>query len=68
MDKKFEYDAFISYKAKGGAGWAELLWITLTRIAGRNIYIDHDLAGGTAHHLIPELCYNTPAFSDRCLS
>lgn len=56
MDKKFEYDAFISYKAKGGAGWAELLWITLTRIAGRNIYIDHDLAGGTAHHLIPELC------------
>ena len=55
MDKKFEYDAFISYKRKGGSGWAELLWMTLTRIAGKSIYIDHNLAGGTAHPLISEL-------------
>lgn len=41
------YDAFISYKRKGGTPWAELLYLVLKRIKKKKIYIDrHSIKGG----------------------
>lgn len=45
--EKYKYDAFISYKRKGGTAWAELLYIVLEKIVGKSVYIDrHDNRGG----------------------
>lgn len=47
MRKNYKYDAFISYKRKGGTPWAELLCIVLEKIAGKSVYIDrYNIKGG----------------------
>lgn len=40
MKKSFKYDAFISYKRKGGTPWAELLFWALDKIAKKRVFID----------------------------
>lgn len=40
MEGKHRYDVFISYKRKGATPWAELLYLALTRIAKKRVYID----------------------------
>lgn len=39
-DSRNRYDVFISYKRKGGAPWAELLYLALTKISKKKVYID----------------------------
>ncbi len=40
MNGKDRYDVFISYKRKGGTPWAELLYLALTKISKKKVYID----------------------------
>ena len=40
MHSRNRYDVFISYKRKGGTPWAELLYLALTRISKKKVYID----------------------------
>lgn len=48
MNKEFKYDVFISYKRNGGTPWAELLYIVVDKIIGKNVFIDrNNLESGT---------------------
>ena len=40
MDSRNRYDVFISYKRKGGAPWAKLLYLALTRVSKKKVFID----------------------------
>lgn len=40
MKGKDRYDVFISYKRKGATSWAELLYLALTRISKKRVYVD----------------------------
>ena len=40
MDSRNRYDVFISYKRKGGTPRAELLYLGLTKISKKKVYID----------------------------
>lgn len=46
--EKYKYDAFISYKRKGGTPWAELVYLALNKVAGKEVWKDTvNLRSGT---------------------
>lgn len=47
-NEKYKYDAFISYKRKGGTAWAELVYLALNKVAGKKVWKDtENLISGT---------------------